>query len=454
MPPSDTTAEPRIARTGRRRHLRSALITLGLGAVLFTVGALGLTPSPPLPAAEDTSTPVRRADDPAAKGSVEALSARLRRLPQDHVGWATLGMAYVQQARTTADPATYARGESALRKSLKLQPADNFQAETGMGALAAARHDFPRALAWATKATTTNPSNAAAHGVLADAYTQLGRYEDSYKAVQRMTDLRPDAASLARASYTWELRGDTRRAQELMTRSLGAASTETDRGFARAHLALMALETGDPVTALREANTGLRAAPHDSALLEARARTHAALGKPRQAVDDYNTAIAITPLPQYLLGLGELHQSLGRTEQAETQYGLLRAQDRLRTASGAAADVDVILFEADHGDPGTAVTLCRRAVRARSFIAVHDACAWALHRAGRDRQALVHADQALALGTRSAPFHYHRAKIHYALGDLNATRKDLGQAMAIDPRFHPLQATEARTMLRRIDGTR
>ncbi|MDJ0463718.1 tetratricopeptide repeat protein [Streptomyces sp. H27-C3] len=74
---------------------------------------------------------------------------------------------------------------------------------------------------------------------------------------------------------------------------------------------------------------------------------------------------------------------------------------------------------------------------------MRDACAWALRRAGRARQALVHADQTLALGTRSAPFHYHRAKVHYALGDVTAARKDFGQAMAIDPRFHPLHATHA-----------
>ncbi|MBT2487186.1 tetratricopeptide repeat protein [Streptomyces sp. ISL-96] len=454
MPPPETNAEPRIPRTGRRRRLRSTLVTLVLGSVLFTVGAVGLDPPPTDDAPDRPSRLGGAAGEASLREPVEALRERLRHLPNNPVGWAHLGMAYVQQARTTADPTTYARGESALRKSLKLQPADNFQAETGMGALASARHDFPSALAWARKATATNPSSPAAHGVLADAYTQLGRYEASYRAVQRMTDLRPDAASLARASYTWELRGDTRRARELMRRSLQAASTGPERSFARTHLALLALETGDRVTALREANAGLRAAPRDPALLEARARTHAALGKPREAVDDYTTAIAIAPLPQYLLGLGELHESLGRQEQAETLYGLLRAQDRLRTASGGTPDVDAILFEADHGDPDKAVVMCRHVLRGRPFIAVHDACAWALHRAGSDEQALEHAGQALALGTRSAPFHYHRARIHHALGDLDATREDLDRALAIDPHFHPLHATEARTMLRRIDGTR
>ncbi|MET9953867.1 tetratricopeptide repeat protein [Streptomyces sp. NPDC006339] len=362
-------------------------------------------------------------------------------------------MAYVQQARATADPATYDRAENALRRSLKLQPSGNDQAETAMGALAAGRHDFEEALDWARKATTTNPYSPTAHGVLADALTQTGRYEESYRTVQRMVDLRPDSASYARASYTWELRGDQRRARELMTRSLRAAATTDERSFARAHLALLALEDGDPRAAIEQANAGLREAPRDTALLEARARAHTALGNAEPAVSDYTSAISIAPLPHYLLGLGELQQSLGRPEQAEAQYAILRAQERIRAASGGPADVDAVLFEADHGDARKAVTMAGTALAGRPFIAVHDAYAWALHRAGRDTEALEHADRALSLGTRSALFHYHRGMIHLSLGHLGQARDDLRRALSIDARFHPLHAPEARNALNRIDDT-
>ncbi|MER5312637.1 tetratricopeptide repeat protein [Streptomyces sp. NPDC002773] len=382
-----------------------------------------------------------------------ALQERVRSLPKDPAGWAALGMAYVQQARATADPATYDRAKSALRTSLKLQPSGNHLAETAMGALAAGRHNFEEALDWAMKATATNPYGPTSHGVLADAYTQLGRYEDAYRTVQRMVDLRPDSASYARASYTWELRGDVRRARDLMTRSLGAAGTLDERSFARTHLALLALENGDPRTAIAHADAGLGEAPRDAALLEVRARAHAALGNAEKAVTDYSAAIAIAPLPHYLLGLGDLQQSLRRPDQAEAQYAVLRAQEQIRRASGDPADVDAILFEADHGDARKAVTMADDALAGRPFIAVHDAYAWALHRAGRDTDALEHADQALALGTRSALFHYHRGMIHRSLGHIAQARDDLRRALAIDPRFHPLHAPEARSTLGRIDGT-
>lgn len=438
-----------------RIHLRSAAIALALGAVMFAVGAVGLNAS--APSAQDTPKAQHggaAAGVSAGPAALEALQQRVRRLPTDSLGWAALGMANVQQGRAAADPATYERAETALRRSLKLQPSGNDQAQTGMAALEAARHEFTKALGWAKKATSTNPYSPSAHGVLSDVYTQLGQYKDAYRTVQRMVDLRPDSASFARASYMWELRGETRKARDLMTRSLRAAPHAADRAFAYTHLALLALENGDSRTALRQAQAGLWAAPHDSALLEARARAYTALGQPGRAVDDYAAAIGIAPLPHYLLGLGELQQSLGRREQADTQYAVLRAQDTIRRANGSVPDVDAILFEADHGDPQKAVTMAQSALKARPFIAVQDAYAWALHRAGRDSDALEHADRALALGTRSALFHFHRGMIHQSLGDNAAARRDLDRALSIDQHFHPLHVTEAGTALSRIDHTR
>ncbi|MYV57093.1 tetratricopeptide repeat protein [Streptomyces sp. SID3212] len=441
--------DPPAPAIRRRRHLRNTTITLALGAVLFTVGAVGLSPvGSGTPEAPATASPASG----QARG-IEVMRERVRRLPKDPVSWADLGMALVQQARTTADPAAYDRAETALRRSLTLRPDENLHAEIGMGALAAARHRFQDALTWARKAVTTSPATPASYGVLADALTQLGRYKDAEEAVQKMADLRPDSSSLARASYTFELRGDTGRAEALMERALRAAGTPGERAFALTHLSSLAQESGDPATALRQADAGLAFAPRDPGLLEARAKAHAARGEFRQAVADHTAAVATAPLPQYLLELGELQQSLGHRAEAEGQYAVLRAQETLGRAGGAPADTDAILFEADHGDPVRAVELAEAAVRERPFIAVHDAYAWALHRAGRDEQALAQADRSLALGTRSALFLYHRGAIHQALGDTGAARRDLRRALAIDPSFHPLHAPAARTAVRRIDDT-
>ncbi|MFB7747580.1 hypothetical protein [Streptomyces sp. NPDC056132] len=446
MHPHAPAPEVRPRRT--RRTVRSAVAALALGTVMFTAGAVGLSPG------DDGQKPASGpAAPPPARGSIEALRARVKHLPGDAGAWAALGMAYVQQARTLPDPAAYARAEQALDRSLAVQKDGNANAEIAMGALAAARHDFPMALTWARRATTTAPYSSVAYGVLADAYTQLGRYDDSYTAVQRMNDLRPDASALARASYTFELRGDTERARELMQRSLTAAATAGEQSFARVCLSALYLQDGDARGARAQADQGLRTTPGDSALLEARARARTALGDSPGAVRDYEAAIAVVPLPHYLLGLGELQESLGHRAEADTQYALLRAQDAIRRTGNTPADTDAILFEADHGSPARAADMGEESLRTRPFIAVHDAYAWALHQAGRDEQALTQADQALALGTHSALFHYHRAVIRHALGDEAGADDDLRTALRLDPHFHPLHAPAARVLLQQIDTT-
>ncbi|MFF4012416.1 hypothetical protein [Streptomyces sp. NPDC001717] len=424
-------------------------VTLALGAAMFAAGAVLIDPAGPAPS--ETTAPVRAGARPA--GAVQVLTARLERLPGDWNAWSALGMAHIEQARTTADPALYAKAEKALRRSLALQATGNTGAETGLAALAAARHDFTGARTQAERAIVGAPYSAAAYGVLADAHTQLGHYQDAEAAVQKMNDLRPDAASLARASYTFELRGNTDRAADLMRRSLTAATTDSERAFAYTCLSGLALEDGEAEHALQEAEQGLQATPADAALLDARARARAALGRTDQALNDWQRAVDIVPLPHLVLALGEMHQALGHRPQADAQYALLKAQDRLRAAAGSPPDTDAILFEADHGSPSKAVAMAEVALRIRPFVAVHDAYAWALHRAGRDEEALTHADQALALGTRQALWSYHRAAIHHSLGDDTAAREDLEDVLARSSALHPLHAGHARALLERI-GTR
>ncbi|MBD3932272.1 tetratricopeptide repeat protein [Streptomyces chumphonensis] len=359
-------------------------------------------------------------------------------------------MLYVQRAQHSADPQFYAKAEQALRRSLGLRQKDNHLAMMGNGALAAARHEFSDAAAWARKALAAHPGHTASYGVLADALLQLGRYDEAFQATQDMVDRQPATPSLARASYAWELRGDTSRASALMRRALRSASTPADAVFARLHLALLALNDGRPKEALKGIEQGLRVEPDHPTLLGARARAHRALGDPDAAVADYRAAIDRVPHPSLLLEMGELLQAQGRTEQAREHYDLFRTTSGLFRQEGVAADAEEVLFEADHGQPARAVRLGREAAADRPFLATLDAYAWSLHKVGQHGQALPWANAALELGTRSALFHYHRGMIHHALGHRASARTDLERALDIDPHFHPLHAPRARTALDEI----
>ncbi|MFJ7244424.1 tetratricopeptide repeat protein [Kitasatospora sp. NPDC098652] len=444
----------------RRRHLarptaRSAAVTTALGIALFLAGGLGLSPW--------TATPGDRTSQPAGDAApagdpltadITHLQDQLRRQPQDPQALATLGLDYVQQAKNTADPTYYPKAEEVIRRALDQKQPDDFTAMGAMAALDNARHNFARALGWAQRAVAANPYNSALYGTLADALTQLGRYDEAAQAVQRMVDLHPGTPSLSRASYVAELRGDTDTARQDMSRALQDATGPADQAFTHYYLAELAFNNGDAATALAETRTGLAADPGYTALLQAKARAEAALGDTTSALADLTTATQRVPQPEYVLQLGDLYQSLGRTHDAEQQYQLFRAEQRLFTDNGVTLDSDAALFEADHGSPDQAVTIAEAGMKSRPFLDTHDALAWALHKDGRDHDALAEADQALATGARNALFHYHRAMILAALGNTTAEQADLSGALAINEHFHPLHAPEAKTTLTNLSGQR
>ncbi|MYS24547.1 Tetratricopeptide repeat-containing protein [Streptomyces sp. DvalAA-14] len=435
----------------------SAAVTTVLGAGLFLAGGLGLAPWPAA-STDPGSGPPAQAGSPASgadpiAADITRLQAKARQNPADEVTLGTLGLDYVQQAKTTADPSYYPKAEAVLKRSLALRSSDNFTAMGGMAALEAGRHRFTQALDWARRAVAVNPYNSSLYGTLADAYTQLGRYSEAADAVQRMVDLRPGSPSLSRASYVAELDGDITTARTDMRRALNDAAGPADAAFAHYYLGELAFNNGDPATELSEAEAGLRTAPTYTSLLQAKAHAEAALGNTTGAITDLTRAVQRVPQPEYVLQLGELYQSLGRTQEAAQQYQVFRAEQQLFTSNGVALDSDAALFEADHGNPQQALTIARQGIKTRPFMDTHDALAWALHANGQDREALTESDQALAQGTRNALFHYHRAMIQQGLGDLDSARADFTAALAINPHFSPLLAPKARAALATLTGT-
>jgi tetratricopeptide (TPR) repeat protein len=427
-------------------------VTVGLALVLFLVGGLGPRPW----SSTDGGSTAGLAAVPVAGGNLSSrivgLQDRLRRVPKDADAWAALGLAYVEQARVSVDPTYYGKADGALKRSLAIDAHDNFGAYAGLAALASARHDFTAARDWARRGLAIDPANATLEGALGDAETQLGNYTEAFGAIQRMVDLVPDTASLARASYAWELRGDLGQALALMQRALDDAPTPADRAFARYYLGDLAFNAGDAAGALDQYRRGLAADPSSVPSLAGKAKAEAALGQTDAAVADYATVVARVPQPTYLVEYGELLQSLGRSDEAAQQYGLFASEAKLFQSNGVALDVDPVLFNADHGDPHAALTYAEAGIRTRPFIEMDDAYAWALHVNGRDAEARSWSQKALALGTRNALFHYHAGMIRLGVGDRDGARAELTEALSTNPHFSPLWAPVARHALEQLGG--
>ncbi|MEE4546713.1 tetratricopeptide repeat protein [Streptomyces sp. V4-01] len=436
----------------RRLALIATAAALCAGLAGFT--AMEDSAGPPAARSAPGSGDGSRGGPQTIGSAITALQAGLRQQPNDASGWAQLGSAYVEQARLTVDPTLYPKSESALRRSLTLQPQHNTAALTGMAGLANARHRFAQARTWADKAVADDPYAWAPYGALNDALTQLGDDQAAQDAVQHMLNLHPSTDSFTRASYTLELHGRTTEAAQALRRALDDASSPADVAFCQHYLGELAFNTGHPQQALDHYRQALTADPTYTASLAGSARAEAALGQTDRAVGDYRTAIARVPQPQYVLEFGELLQSLGRDGEARTEYGVLQAEQRLFAANGVVDDLNLGQYQADHGDPGLAVTLLTAEWNRRRSVLVADALGWALHRAGRDADALPMARQADRLGWRDALLHYHRAVIEQSLGDDRSARADLTRALTDNPRFSPLLAPDARMRLARLRGQR
>ena len=422
-----------------------APVLLVLGGIAFTAGS---SPLPAAPAPEVGVGQAQVAGDQAAV--VAALEARVERLPADDAAWAALGFAYLAQARSTADPTFYGRAETALATSLEVRADDNADALAGQGALANARHDFVAGRDLAARAVAIDPYDATARGVLADSQLELGEYDIAAVTLQEMVDLRPGVPSFTRISYSFELRGETDAARDLLERALRQAGNPADAAFCLFHLGRLSADAGDHAAALARYDEGLERDPANVELLAGRAAAQAALGQDDSAVATYADVVQRLPQPTYLVEYAELLDSLGRTDEADDQLAVAETVRTLFDDAGVVPDVEVALHEADHGDPARALAVAEANAATRRSVQVEDALAWALHSNGRDAEALVHAEAAAALGTRNALWDYHRGMIQAELGLTEEARTSLQLALDTNPQFSRLHAPLAREALAQL----
>jgi tetratricopeptide (TPR) repeat protein len=434
------------------RTARFAALSLGLAVAMFLTAAVAVSRG-----SSGSAAPIGRSPSDAIAGelanpgdlssTIAALQHRLRRIPQDAGSWAALGSTYIQQARVTGDPSFYPKAAGTLRRSLVVQPDLNAPALTGLAALAAGRHEFGRALSLARQSEQINPYGSVNLGVLVDALVELGRYRQATAACQRMLDLKPAVPSYTRASYLFELKGDLDGADFAMRRALQIGYSADDRAFAYFQLGELAWNAGKVDRAGHFYRQGLQEDASYVPLLYGKAKVEAASGDPAQAVRDFQTVVDRYPSPTYVIEFADLLDSLGRDGRARQQRSLLRAQERIFRAAGVNLDLELALYDADHGRAAAALASAKRAFHARQGVFVEDAYAWALHMNGLDRAALRHSEHAARIGTRSALLAYHRGMIERSLGRTASAAASLRAALRTNPHFSWTLAPKARAAL-------
>jgi len=401
------------------------------------------------------------ADLPERAGGVELSIPRgastdqrievLQRAVRDGIGgaqgYALLGGAYLQKNRENGDPSFYSRAGRSFDAALR-RDARNLDALLGAGTLAGARHDFREQLRLGLEAHGIVPELAGPNSVIADAQIELGRYGAAARTIQRMLDLKPNLASYARASYYRELHGDLAGAVRAMQLAVSAGSDVPENvAYVQNVIGDLELQRGRPAAARKAYMAALAGLPGYGRAQAGLARVENAGRALDRAARRLRNVSQRLPLTTILILLAETDQARGAKGAAERDLEVVRAQQRLLRAAGARPDAELIVFEANYGEPGEAVQLGRRLWAEAPSVRSADALGWALTRAGRPGEGLAWARRALRLGSRDPLFHLHAGLAAKAVRRPGVAVRELRTAVAGRAALSPLRAREARAAL-------
>jgi tetratricopeptide (TPR) repeat protein len=383
---------------------------------------------------------------------IARLQARVIEDPTDSDAQRDLGFALAQRVRETADPSLYVPAMAAFEAALRLRP-DDAVALVGVAGIQLGKHGFADALGTARKAIALSPTLVAAHAAEVDALVELGRYDAADDAAGVMFGLRADLSTLARVSYLAELRGRLPAALAAMRQAAASPGLAPENtAYVEALLGNLLVYSGHPTDATEAYRSALALVPDHAPSLAGEGRLMVGAGRLDEAIGLFAHAAAIVPLPEYVIALGDAQAASGQTDAAAKSYDLACAEIDLFQAAGVVVDVDLALFEADHGDPAAALGHATEAHATTPTIRAADAVAWALHRLGRDREAATFSKEAVRLGSIDPILRYHAGAIEAALGDRAAARRDLELALATDPGFSATGAAETRRLVASFGG--
>jgi tetratricopeptide (TPR) repeat protein len=387
----------------------------------------------------------------SAQGAIEGLQESLRADPEDWQAYGQLGLAYLQQARETGDPAYYPKAEAALQAAMDRQP-DDYLSLGGMGMLALARHQFGEALEWGGRARQRKPDSAFAYGILADAQVELGMIDAAAASLQTMVDLRPDLSAYSRISYLRELHGDIEGALLMMQWAVDAGSPKGENtAWTRVQLGNLYFNTGQLEKAEEQYALTLGLHPGYAYALAGLGRVAAARGDFEAACEYLEQASQAIPVPEFIISLQELYEKTGDSEAAMEKTKLLGAIQQLYEASGVDMDLEIALFNADRRiDLERTLENTRQAYARRPSVYGSDVLAWVLYQTGRLDEARDYSRKALSLGSRQALFLFHAGMIEYGLGNLAEASRYLEDALETNPYFSVRYAPEARAIMEEI----
>jgi len=378
----------------------------------------------------------------------------IERNPYDATAYYRLGDAYIQKVRESGDVAYFDRAEQALRKALDLRPRYS-DAVRHLAYVRYSRHDFDGAARDAARAIELNAGDSPAYGILGDAQLEVGKYDQARESYEKMVRLDANLYSYSRRSGFRSLTGDAGGAIEDLRRAieqgLGARAPRESIAWVQWQLGSDYFALGRLSDADAQFLEALKTFPNYYRASAGLAQVRAAQQRYQEAIDLYQKALSVVPLPDHAAALGDVFIKLGRAEDAKKQYDLVEYIGRLSTLNKVIYNRELAYFYADHDTKlDQALDLARRELEVRRDIYAYDLLAWALYKNGKPEEARAAMVEALKLGTRDARLFFHAGMIEHRLGNAETARNHLRRALATNRHFHVLHAQEAERVLREL----
>jgi tetratricopeptide (TPR) repeat protein len=378
-------------------------------------------------------TPARQASPSPAQRHIEAAHKAIEAKP-DYLAYNELAMALARRARETSDSTYYDRSEKALQQSFRLAP-DNFEGRKIQVWVLLGKHDFAQARTVARALNETMPDDVQVYGLLVDANAELGDYDAAESAAQWMLDLRPgNVPALTRAAYLREMFGDIDGALELMGSAYGRTpQTEAeDRAWILTQVGHLHLSVGRVDLANSALDQALALFPGYHYALGQLARVRSAQGKWEEAIALLERRYQQAPHAENLFALAQALARGGHAEQANAAFAEFERRSRAEMLSTDNSNRELVFYYIDYASrPPEALSIAQAEMGRRRDIFTLDAYAWALAGNGREHDARIEIERALAIGIKDADVYYHAGIIAAKQRDYAAARKYLRQCLEI-----------------------
>lgn len=370
-----------------------------------------------------------------ALGRIETAETLLQKQPDRFQAHNSLALALISRARETADPSYYQQAESAIARSLQIQP-HNFEGEQARVALLLAEHRYAEALAEAKALNRKTPDSVSIWGYVAEANEALGNYDDAARAAQWMTNLRPgNVPGLLRSAALREDWGDVEGAADLLNRALEETPAfETEQtAWILTSLARLNRLSGQLDGADSLLKRALASFPDYYASLEELSRLRMAEHRDGEAVELLHKRNFHFPSPQSLYLLATALERTGSTQEAQVVFRSFEQTARELIDRPDNANRELILYYAERGrQPSEALRIAKVEIDRRHDVGTLDAYAWALYSNGQYAEGRRQIDRAIAVGNRETELFRHAAAISTALGDKGAASRQLKQSLDLN----------------------